>query len=225
MSATAVPRLSRQQLSEALDKLAEWFPEEKTNLKNHSDDIIRCVLEGTAPGPNSALLLVKATHPVDDLKPFVQAASTLSPCVEAIGVVLVDVVFFVLGLLGLHVSNQERIARALLRELGEDTLRGFLRAIHNFKEAEGAVDKAKALFAIIGGIWNAGGFRAVFKVLKDEMSWWEWVKTGIIAVAQLTAWLATDGAAFVAEAALSIMSAESLIEDAIKADKECSKGE
>ena len=46
-----------------------------------------------------------------------------------------------------------------------------LRAIHNFKEAKGAVDKAKALFGVKGGIWNAGGFRVVFKVLKDEMSW------------------------------------------------------
>lgn len=223
MSATSKPRLSRQQLAEALDKLAKWFPEERTSLKKHSEAIIRCVLEGTEPGPNSALLLEKATQPEDDLKPFVQATSTLSPCLEAIGVVLVDVVFFVFGLFGLHVSNQERIARALFRELGVDTLRGFLRAIHNFKEAKGAKDKAKALFSIIGGIWNAGGFRAVFKVLKDEMSWWEWVKTGIIAVAQLTAWFATDGVAFVAEAALSIMSAENLIEAAVKADKVCSK--
>ena len=222
MSATTKPRLSRQQLAEALDKLAEWFPEEKTSMKKHSDAIIYCVLEGTEPGPNSALLLQKATQPEDDLKPSVQAYSMLSPCLEAIGVVLVDAVFFVLGMLGLRVSNQERIARALLRELGEDTLRGFLRAIRNFKEANGAWDKAKALFSIIGGIWNAGGFRAVFEVLKDEMSWWDWVKTGVIAVVQLTAWMATDGAAFVAEAVLTILSAESLIEAAVKAVKECS---
>ena len=55
------------------------------------------------------------------------------------------------------------------------------------------------------------------------MTWWEWVKTGMIAVAQIMVWFATDGVAFVAEAALSIMSAESLIEDAIKADKVCGK--
>ena len=54
------------------------------------------------------------------------------------------------------------------------------------------------------------------------MTWWEWVNTGVIAVAQIIAWFATDGVAFIAEAALSIMSAEQLIEDTIKAGKACS---
>ena len=85
------------------------------------------------------------------------------------------------------------------------------------------MNKAKALFKLLGGIYKVGCFSAVFKVLKEEMTWWEWVKTGMIAVAQIMVWFATDGVAFVAEAALSIMSAESLIEDAIKADKVCGK--
>ena len=103
------------------------------------------------------------------------------------------------------------------------SFRGFLRDIRNFNEATDAMNKAKALFKLLGGIYNAGCFRAVFKVLKEEMTWWEWVKTGIIAVAQIMVCFATDGVAFVAEAALTIMSAESLIEDSIKADKVCRK--
>lgn len=227
MSASKEFRPSQQQVAEALDKLTEWFPEEKTSLEKHRDAILQCILDSTTPGTNSPLLLQKATQPVEGLNllqtPLPQTAlPALSPCQEAILWVLVDAVFFALGLVGLHVSNKERVARALLRELGQDTLNGFLRAIKNFNEAEGALSKAKALFKIIGGIYKAGGFRAVFKVLKDEMTWWEWTKTGIIAVAQLTAWLASDGVAFVAEAALNIMSATSLIEAALKATKACS---
>jgi hypothetical protein len=146
----------------------------------------------------------------------------IDPCLEALGTFIVDVVFFAIGLVGLHFSNQERIARALFRELGEDTMRGFLASIHNFNEAKPGWHKAKALFEILGAIYNAGGFRAVFKVIRHEMSWWEWLKTGIIAIAQIVAWFATDGAAFIAEAALTIMSAESLIEDGIKAVEVCS---
>lgn len=220
MSAASRPKLNRQQLAEALDSMAEWFPEEKTRLVKHREAIIRHVLEGTAPGANSPLLREKTTLMTNEM--LVESAAPLSPCLEAILMFVVDAVFFVLGLLGLHVSNQERIARALFRELGVDTLRGLQRAIHNFNEAEGATKKAKALFAILGGIYKAGGFGAVFKVLKDEMSWWEWVKTGVVAVAQLTAWFATDGAAFIAEAVLSIMSATTLIEAGIKVDKACS---
>jgi len=48
------------------------------------------------------------------------------------------------------------------------------------------------------------------------MFWWDWVKTGLLAVAHLTSWMTSDGAAFIAEAALSILSAKQLIEDAAK---------
>ena len=63
MSATTEPRPSRQQLAEALDKLAEWFPEEKPSLKKNSDAIILYVLEGTAPGARFSKLPV-ITGPV-----------------------------------------------------------------------------------------------------------------------------------------------------------------
>jgi hypothetical protein len=182
--------------------------------------MFRRFLLDTIPDASSPLLAQSyAAKPSTTKLP---AEISFTPCTEAIGVFIADVVFLVLGLAGLHVSNQERITRALLRELGEDTLRGFLRAIHNFNEAKGATAKAKALFTIFGQIYKAGGFRAVLKVIKDEMTWWEWVKTGVIAAAQIVAWVATDGVAFIAEVALNIMSAEQLIEDGIKATKICS---
>lgn len=220
MSAASKSKPNRQQLAQALDKMAEWFPEEKPRLMKHREAIIRHVLEGTDPGANSPLLLEKTTHMMSEK--LVESAAPLSPCVDAILMFVVDAVFFFLGFLGLRVSNQERLARALFRELGVDTLRGLQRAIHLFNEAEGAYNKAKALFAILSGIYNAGGFRAVFKVLYDEMSWWDWIKTGVIAVAQIIAWFASDGAAFIAEAVLSIMSATTLIQAGIEVDRACS---
>ncbi|CAB3996123.1 hypothetical protein PACLA_8A071883 [Paramuricea clavata] len=217
--ATIKTKLTKEQVTQALKTLGEWFPGEAENFKKHHNDIVRHIIEGTEPKDGEPLLV--QSHSKEVSATVTATALSFTPCVEAIAVFIVDVVFFALGLVGLHVSNQERMARALLRELGEDTLRGFLRAIHNFNAADGALAKAKALFAILGQIYNAGGFRAVFKVIKDEMSWWEWIKTGVIAVAQITAWFATDGAAFIAEAALSIMSAESLIEAGIKAAQVC----
>ena len=145
----------------------------------------------------------------------------ITPCEEAIALVVFDVIMFIFGLVGLHVSNQEKLNRALIRELGPDTLRGFASAVHNFSEANGKIAKATALFKLMAGISNAGGFKTAFKVVKKEMSWWKWVKTGIIAIVQITAWFATDGVAFIAEAALSIMSAEQLIEDSVKVKKIC----
>lgn len=211
-------KLSRTQVEQALDKVREWFPEEAENISRNKELIIDHIVNDKPPKSDSPLRLIEPAIHAE--RERLEIAS-LTACEEACGMVAFDVVMFVFGLIGLHVSNQERLARALLRELGPDTLRGLSRAIHNFSVADSATAKAKALFAIMGGIWNAGGFKAALKVAKDEMSWWDWMKTGVIAVAQLTAWFATDGIAFVAEAALSVMSAEQLIEDSVKADNAC----
>ena len=48
------------------------------------------------------------------------------------------------------------------------------------------------------------------------------MSTGIVALAQIAAWVASDGIAFIAEVALTIMSATQLIEDSIKASRACS---
>jgi len=78
--------------------------------------------EGTEPAPDSMLLALQLQP--GDVKTEV-AVQGMSHCVEACAIVTVDVVFFVLGMLGLHISCEEKISRAILRELGEDTLHGF----------------------------------------------------------------------------------------------------
>ena len=219
MATTSKTKPSKQQISAAIDTLAEWFPEEATNLKSNHDAIISHVLGDTNPALESSLSRVEKNEVIE----LAVEIPKLTPCEEACSVVVVDVIFFAFGLVGLHVSNQERLTRAIIQEMGGETLRGLARAIHAFSTADGAVNKAKALFTLAGQIYNAGGFKAAFKVMKSEMDWWDWVKTGVIAVAQIVAWFATDGVAFVAEAALTIMSAEQLIEDAVKAGQACSQ--
>ena len=58
------------------------------------------------------------------------------------------------------------------------------------------------------------GIGTIIKGYFTDLSWWDYVKFSVIATAQLTAWFATDGAAFIAEVALVIMNAEQLIESA-----------
>lgn len=245
-------KLTEKQVFESIETFMKWFPEETNRIKAHHEAIVRCIVDGrfnlnyyveefyfpiyevtkkcslillflySGTNPEIGSSLLAQTHAkLLTTAPYVTELS-VTPCEEAIGIFLVNAVMLAIGLVGLHVSNQERLSRALLQELGQDTLRGFARAIHNFNTAEGAVAKAKALFTILSQVYKAGGFRAVFKVLKEEMSWWEWLKTGVIAMAQISAWFLTDGAAFIAEAALSIMSAEQLLEAGIKVGQTCS---
>lgn len=216
---------TREQITEALDTLGKWFPEEAPKLVKYREAVVDHIFRGTDPAPGSPLASLTHEHAPEAAAPdaaeLAAAVPGLSPCTEACLMATTQAVLFVFGLVGLHVSNQERIARALLRELGQETLRGFDRAILAIKEADGAMAKAKALFKFLGQVWKAGGFKAAFKAAKSEMSWWDWTKTAITAVAQITAWFASDGAAFIAEAVLNIMSAVQLIEACNKVAKEC----
>jgi len=202
----------------ALETFCAWFPEEAPKLQEHRGAIIETILSDCAPAIDSPLLQLQFAP--SDLAVNLERAA-LSPCEEAIAAVVVDVIFFAMGLLGLHVSNQERMERVIIREFGGKTLNGFRREVEALHEAKGAFAKAKAVFSLLGHIKNAGAFKAVWKELKHEMSFWQWAKSGTIAVLTFATWFASDGAAFIAEAALQVMSATQLIEDAAKSVKTC----
>lgn len=135
--------------------------------------------------------------------------------------VSVDAMFLALGLLGIKVSNNERITRVMLRELGQDTIHGLRGTIHNFVNATSKWDKAKQLFSIVGSVMNITMLKAILKELVDEMSWWDWTKMSVIALAQFTAWVASDGIAFIGEAALVVMTASDLGRDSVDAVTKC----
>ncbi|KAJ8046938.1 hypothetical protein HOLleu_05784 [Holothuria leucospilota] len=89
------------------------------------------------------------------------------------------------------------------------------RALEAFVEAwnaagDGAAgywEKAKALFYLLKDSYSAGIFWNVVKIVCSNMSWFDWVWTSAKVTAMIVAAFATDGAALIAEMALSIMSA------------------
>ncbi|MCG7535472.1 Vps62-related protein [Pseudoalteromonas sp. OOF1S-7] len=207
--------------NQALNEIADWFPEDASTIATHREHLVNHLVNNT-PLPTSSSLYHQTV--VMDPEIFNQpefAAWQFTECDELGAIVGFDAMMFTIGAVGLHVSNSERVTRAFLREIGPDTLRGLSRQIHNFNAAVGRFDRARSLFGLVGSIYNAGGFKAIFKVIRSEMSWWDWIKTGIVSIAQLIAWFATDGVAFVAEVALTIMSGEQLLEDSAKYGKKC----
>jgi hypothetical protein len=144
-------------------------------------------------------------------------------CDEAVIVFLVDAVLLALSLVGLKVENEERLTRALIRELGPETLNAFSRMIEDFNEADSAYKKSQELFKILKLLKDDKVFDDVKDILKDEMSFKAWLETGVIAFGQLLLWFGSDGVAFVAECVLVIMSATDLIEDGYNVNKNCKK--
>jgi hypothetical protein len=144
-------------------------------------------------------------------------------CDVAIIQFIVDAILFALSLVGLKIENEDRLTRAVIRELGQDTLNGIGRIIIDFNEASSALKKSKELFKILKIIYDAGVFKDVKDIVKDEMTTWQWFKSGMFIFAQVISWFGTDGVAFTAECVLIIMSTDDLIEDGCNVKKVCAR--
>jgi len=146
----------------------------------------------------------------------------MSKCTKSIVQVVVDVIFFVLGLAGLHASAQEKkVGEAILRKLTPSKLEKLLKLIIRIEKQHSAVKKAHAIWDIFKFIYDIGVFSIAVAVLKKHMSTWQWIKTGSLAVLQVVAWVASGGVAFVAEAALCASDMEGIVEDSVEACKNC----
>jgi len=121
----------------------------------HKQEIIELILKNQQPKLNSPIYQIGRQGFVTNT---VSVSDNFTPCEEACGVVGVDGIFFLMGLMGLHVKNNEMITRTLMREMGEETLNGFASQIHQFNEAKTALEKAKAFFSIMSSVNKASGF-------------------------------------------------------------------
>jgi hypothetical protein len=211
-------KLEVSQLEQGLNVLSRWLPNDYQNIQMHKQEIIELIVKNEKPKFNSPINEIGHQGFVTNVA---VASNDFTPCETACGTVAVDGIFFLFGLMGLRVKNNEMITRTLMREMGAETLNGFSAQIHNFEHAGNALEKAKALLPIMGGVYKAGGFSAALKAVKSQLSKWDYVKAGALMATQVVIWFGTDGGAFVAEVALSVMSAETLIHDSIKANTAC----
>ena len=157
----------------------------------------------------------------DIVKQAIAFDTNSKACNRDIIIFIVDTILFVFSLIGLKVENEEKLTRALIRELGPETLSGIGRLIHEFNEADSAVKKSEILFKILKILYDQHAIQSAFKIVKKEMGTWAWIKTGLLAAGQLIAWIGSDGVAFVAECALNILGATDLIEDGLNVNRYC----
>lgn len=152
--------------------------------------------------------------------PIVEKAG-VSDCVMAVGMVIADAFGIIFQLLGINEAETRAATRALLEELGQETINGILATIHDFNASSSVLEKARLIWKIISEVKNAVGLSGIIKALKDALSWWDWVITGATIVAQLVAWFATDGAALIAEIALEAVYIAQFTEDVVHAVSTC----
>jgi hypothetical protein len=209
-------------LNASIDVLREWFPEISTQLEDNRTTIVKHLL------PPPGLLMAGEPKLVGTFallpdRPLLKGSlQEMTPCILGIATCVVDAVLLTLSIAGLHGANKEMVARSATASI-TPYIKQYRMQFIKFKDAKGVWKKAFRLFSIIGAFNKATGFKSIIKEIFSTMSLWDWLKTGILFVAQITAWFATEGVAFVAKLALTLMSAEGFIEDAVKAVICCSK--
>ncbi len=224
---------TRLSTSNALDRLAEWFPEHAATINRYKPDLIEHIFNGTRPDADSPLgkMTFKASaamaHPMDRVAPQVLSEDYenlgISPCLKAVAGTVVSGVLFGVSLFGLHTVATDFITRDLVTVMGNnlDKVRYIYILTERFKKAEGLWDTAMSIFGFLGAAYNLGGFKVVLKHLMAELSWFDWVETGVIAIAQFTLWFASDGLAFIGEAIMVLDSAGNFIDSAIRTCVTC----
>jgi hypothetical protein len=142
-------------------------------------------------------------------------------CVVAIGTVVADAFGILFEAIGIREEQVRAATRVLLRELGEDTMRGLRSTITEFREASGLTDRAKIIKKLGGEVYNAVGKDGIKKALEKKMHWYDWLIMGATIVAQLVIWFASDGAALVAEIVLFATDVARTAEDGVAAYEAC----
>ncbi len=202
-------RVRAELFQAAMDEMMQMVPEEAAQIAQYASQLRAHVVEDSEP-PASVLDIGYAVPP-DSIETRSPAAlSNCATCVIRCGI---DVTLLAFSIAGLRSANTRRVIDAAISAVDGTPLRGIEHLVFQYDAAFGAWEKAKVAFKIFGGFYNSGGCRAVLRALRDEMSWWDWMVTGLIMVAQMIAFVLSDGIVFVAEVALVILGFANLAED------------
>jgi len=212
---TRLSQLSKDELAKALQPHYDEFVSQLSDFQKSNISFDQVAHEAYRRLQNAGVAKID----ISEIEPLNKAG--VPPCVLAIGTVVADAFGVFFQLLGINESETRAATRAILEELGQDTIRGLLATVHDIKNADSIVEKAKLIWSLISQVKNAIGLSGIIKALKDSMHWYDWVITGVTAVAQLTAWFATDGLAFIAEVALEGAAIAQMVEDSVNAVNVC----
>jgi hypothetical protein len=142
-------------------------------------------------------------------------------CVSMIVTVTVDVLMLFLGLLGLPDSVARATAKELVEEAGAEALVGLEKQIQAIASAKGIQAQAKALAAFMMSFYKITGIRQILGAIEHNMAWYEWVIMGVTITAQVTAWVATDFVAAIAEIVIEGAVVGQTVADAITCVQDC----
>lgn len=226
--------LSEADLEKGFDVLLDWFPALAADLNPHRQEIVEYVMHDRALVAGSGLDRVRLPGMCTNSKPslrveFDRMGQRTPLQIDTSGVVdeledlaankclmnllgfCVQATFFALSLCGLQIFGKPGgIVKAVEKQLNAENVHALRYLVQKYNETSDAVEKSLVLFELLQDFAKIGGLRAVLTEIANGMSQWDWIKTGVVAAAQITLWVATGGLGFVAKAAMCVLSAVEL---------------
>jgi len=150
-----------------------------------------------------------------------RAAFSQQQCVLAIIPCAVDVLAIIFQAIGTGVIAR-KLAQTLVIGIPPAGIIGLQVAVNALNAATTAWTRGIAIAKLGGAILRLIGFKQIIQTLKDNLKWYQWVLMGVIIVAQIVAWFASDGIALVAEIVILAALILVLIADVVNAVKVCS---
>lgn len=213
------PTITSEQINAAIVDLRKNFPDDAKLAEVSDAEIVQRVSEFLKSDQVFTPLL--STPSAESMA---EIAAVTDTCPYAIAVVIVDCIFMILGFVGLRAANSKKVgekaAVEIAKEVGKDPNR-WKQLILILRNSKSLKDKIMAIKEILSAALKIGMFSGILAEIKSSMRWWDWVITGVAAIAQLTAMLATGGAAFAAKVALSATDVAYVMRDTYKAVQIC----
>ena len=126
-------------------------------------------------------------------------------CLESVGVGIAEGMSVFVSMAGIPAKLETAIAQQLMEHMSDETVIALEALINTLVAAGSTWGKVKAFGSLIAGFLSLIGSSAIWDALKHSMHWWDWLYAGLVIMAQIIAWFATDLLAFVAEFAMFII--------------------
>lgn len=197
-------------LNDAIDKLGELYPSYDKSLDKYNELIIKHIIEGTAP-TDSEIMELEGIFDID----LASTNDTPSSCQSAAAHMIVDGFVTAIGLMGLKIPGKSTIAEKLALKIEVEGMNDFRETVYNFRNATSNSQKAYQFFKMLSDIYNGNFFQILLSSVSSAItSTWDKIKFAVTFVAQLIAWFATEGVAFIAQVVLLVSDLAELYEDA-----------
>ena len=146
---------------------------------------------------------------------------SITPCEEAIGFVVYDVVCLAIGGVALRASANAATARALA-EAVEPAIPRIVEICSTITREASYTTQATGVFKILSTIWSGGMGGAVLGAFLGSLKWYTAFLYSVTAMGTIVAAVATDGATFIAESAVELATFGFLVVDSVSAVGACS---